>query len=69
MIGNAARLGQLPGGRVGSYSLGAAQWNGSSVTYRIQYTLTSGKGCTGSVTLDWNGFFQGWQLSGAQASC
>jgi uncharacterized RDD family membrane protein YckC len=69
VVGNAARLGQLPGGRVGSYSLGEAQWKGSSVTYPIQYRLTSGKNCTGQVTLEWHGFFEGWQLSSEEGSC
>lgn len=69
VIGNAARLGQLPGGRVGSYSLGAAQWKGSSITYPIQYTLTSGKNCAGQVTLGWHGFFESWQLSSEEGSC
>lgn len=70
VVGNAARLGQLPGGsRVGGYSLGDGQWNGSSVTYPIQYSLTSGKNCSGTVTLEWNGFFQGWHVSGVQANC
>ena len=70
VVGDAGRLGQLPGGgRVGSYSLGDAQWNGSSVTYPIQYTLTSGKNCSGKVTLEWDGFFQGWHVSAVEANC
>jgi uncharacterized RDD family membrane protein YckC len=70
VVGNAARLGQLPGGgRVDRYSLGTASWNGSSVSYPIEYSLTSGKHCSGHITLEWDGFFQGWHVSGAEVNC
>jgi uncharacterized RDD family membrane protein YckC len=68
-LGDAARRGEFPGGRVASYYSGPAQWIGGSVSYPVTYTLASGKRCTGQVTLDWNGFTGGWQMTSAESTC
>jgi len=67
---NTARLGQLSGGRVTNFQHGAGQWHGGSVTIPVTYTLaSSGKSCSGQVTLDWYGFLAGWQVSSEETNC
>lgn len=69
-LSNLAATGQFPGGPVSRYQHGAAQWHGGSITYPVTYTQRpSGKSCAGTITLDWHGFFEGWQMSSAQSSC
>ena len=69
-LGDAARRGQFPGGRVTSFYNGPAEWTGGSVSYPVTYTLAgSGKRCTGRITLDWEGFLGGWQMSSAESNC
>jgi len=70
VLGNLARTGQFPAGRVSSYQHGPAQWNGGSIMYPVTYTLaSSGKRCAGTITLDWHGFLPGWELSAMQSNC
>ena len=67
---NTARVGQLSGGRVANFQHGAAQWHGGSVTIPVTYTLaSSGKNCSGQVTLDWSGFLGGWHVSSEDSNC
>ncbi|HEV2012293.1 MAG TPA: RDD family protein [Candidatus Dormibacteraeota bacterium] len=69
-LGDAARRGELPGGPVGTFYNGPAEWAGGSVSYPVTYTLArSGKHCTGRITLDWRGFLGGWQISGGESNC
>jgi uncharacterized RDD family membrane protein YckC len=69
-LGEAARRGQFPGGRVTSFYNGPAEWTGGSVSYPVTYTLAgSGKRCTGRITLDWQGFLGGWQMTSAESNC
>jgi uncharacterized RDD family membrane protein YckC len=69
-LGEAARGGQFPGGRVASFDHGTAQWSGGSVSYPVSYTLAgSGKHCTGRITLDWYGFPAGWHMSSGESNC
>jgi uncharacterized RDD family membrane protein YckC len=69
VLGNVAAEGQFPGGRVTNYQHGAARWHDGSVTYPVTYTQSSGTNCSGSITLDWHGFLQGWQMSTAESNC
>ena len=70
VLGNLARAGQFPGGLVASYQQGPAQWRGGSVTFPVTYTLIStGKTCTATITLDWHGFVESWQMSRAESRC
>ena len=69
-LGNIAAEGQFPGGPVSDYRHGAARWHGGSITYPVTYTQRrTGKSCTGTITLDWQGFLEGWQMSSGQSSC
>jgi len=70
VLANAAATGQFPGGQVSSYQAGLAEWHGSSVTFPVRYTRrANGESCTGKVTLDWHGFFEGWQMSSGESTC
>ena len=70
VLGNLAAEGRFPGGVVSDYRHGTAQLKAGSVTYPVSYTLSpSGKSCAGSVTLQWHGFLEGWQMSSAESNC
>ena len=70
VIDNLAHLGQFPGGPVANYQHGPARWNGGSVIFPVVYTLaSSGKHCTGEITLVWRGFPTGWQENSYTYSC
>ncbi len=70
VLSNIAATGQFPGGPVSGYQHGAAQWRAGSITYPVTYTRRdTGKSCTGTITLDWHGFFEGWQMSSGQSTC
>ena len=70
VLANDAATGQFPGGQVSSYQAGLAEWHGSSVTFPVRYTRrANGESCTGKVTLDWHGFFEGWQMSSGESTC
>jgi uncharacterized RDD family membrane protein YckC len=68
-LGDAAHRGQFPGGPLTSFYNGPAEWNGTSVSYPVTYTLASGKKCVGRITLSWYGFPAGWQMSGGESNC
>jgi hypothetical protein len=69
-LANAAATGQFPGGPVSDYQAGLAEWHGTSVTFPVRYTRRpSGESCSGKITLDWHGFFEGWQMSSGQTTC
>ena len=70
VLSNIVATGQFPAGPVSGYQHGSAQWHGGSITYPVTYTQrATGKSCTGTITLDWHGFFDGWQMSSGQSSC
>lgn len=70
VLANAAATGQFPGGAVSNYQPGLADWHGTSVTFPVRYTRrANGERCTGRITLDWHGFFEGWQMSSGQTTC
>jgi hypothetical protein len=69
-LANAAGTGRFPGGLVSSLRHGRAQWHGGSVTYPVTYNrAASGASCSGTITLDWHGLLESWQMSSAESSC
>jgi len=41
-----------------------------AITYPVTYTLlASGKHCRGTLSLNWDGPFVGWQMSSGQSNC
>jgi hypothetical protein len=53
------------GTHIDAYHLGSPQWGNGTVTYPISYHLVEGAPlCAGSITLQWQGLFQGgWRIS------
>ncbi len=55
---------------ISSYTLGAARWGPGTVTYPITYEIArTNQTCQGLVTLDWQGFLEGWVFSGGESKC
>jgi uncharacterized RDD family membrane protein YckC len=55
---------------VSRYSLGAPRWGNGTVSYPITYqTEQTNQSCQGEITLLWNGFPPGWEISGGDTHC
>ena len=55
---------------ISSYTLGAARWGSGTVTYPITYEIArTNQTCQGVVTLDWQGFLEGWVFSSGETQC
>jgi uncharacterized RDD family membrane protein YckC len=61
---------RLFGQGIGSYTLGSPRWGSGTVTYPIRDEIAqTGQSCTGAITLNWNGFIEGWQIASSQGTC
>jgi uncharacterized RDD family membrane protein YckC len=55
---------------ISSYRLGRLTRSGSTATYPVSFTFTrSGQSCAGTLTLSWQGFVPGWEMSDMQYTC
>ena len=55
---------------ISSYTIGAARWGSGTVTYPITYEIArTNQTCQGVVTLDWQGFLEGWVFSSGETQC